>query len=84
MPPHVDARRDLPSHTHTQHTHTHHLQRGALAGVDVLISAPQKGWSGPASAGFVMLSDAGVAGMLAGPAPKSYALNLKTVGKRPQ
>ena len=50
----------------------------------MLISAPQKGWSGPASAGFVMLSDAGVAGMLAGPAPKSYALNLKTVGKRPQ
>src|SRR5690606_33024219 len=25
------------------------------AGVDILISAPQKGWSGPASAGLVML-----------------------------
>ena len=27
------------------------------AGVDILISAPQKGWSGPASAGFVMLGE---------------------------
>jgi len=27
-----------------------------VAGVDILISAPQKGWSGPASAGLVMLS----------------------------
>ena len=26
-------------------------------GVDILISAPQKGWSGPACAGFVMLGD---------------------------
>lgn len=27
------------------------------AGVDILISAPQKGWSGPACAGLVMLGD---------------------------
>jgi aspartate aminotransferase-like enzyme len=29
----------------------------AAAGVDILISAPQKGWSGPACAAFVMLND---------------------------
>tara|TARA_B110000208_G_scaffold163490_1_gene200414 strand:- start:16 stop:975 length:960 start_codon:yes stop_codon:yes gene_type:complete len=31
----------------------------AATGVDVLISAPQKGWSGPACCGLVMLSDHG-------------------------
>ena len=31
----------------------------AALGVDVLISAPQKGWSGSPGAGYVMLSDAG-------------------------
>jgi aspartate aminotransferase-like enzyme len=30
----------------------------AATGVDVLVSAPQKGWSGPPCAGFVMLSEA--------------------------
>jgi len=30
----------------------------AATGVDILISAPQKGWSGPACAAFVMLNDA--------------------------
>jgi aspartate aminotransferase-like enzyme len=29
----------------------------AAVGVDILISAPQKGWSGPACAAFVMLND---------------------------
>ncbi|HAN31058.1 MAG TPA: aminotransferase [Myxococcales bacterium] len=29
----------------------------AASGVDVLISAPQKGWSGPASAGLVLLNE---------------------------
>ncbi len=29
----------------------------AATGVDILISAPQKGWSGPACAAFVMLND---------------------------
>ncbi len=29
----------------------------AATGVDVLISAPQKGWSGPPCAGFVMMND---------------------------
>jgi len=32
-------------------------------GVDILCSAPQKGWSGPPCAGLVMLSDAAVARM---------------------
>ena len=32
----------------------------AACGVDVLVSAPQKGWSGPPCAGLVMLSSAGV------------------------
>ena len=32
----------------------------AALGVDVLCSAPQKGWSGPPCAGLVMLSDAGL------------------------
>jgi len=31
----------------------------AALGVDVLLSAPQKGWSGSPGAGYVMLSDAG-------------------------
>lgn len=30
----------------------------AASGVDILIGAPQKGWSGPACAAFVMLNDA--------------------------
>ncbi|MEL7208233.1 MAG: aminotransferase class V-fold PLP-dependent enzyme [Actinomycetota bacterium] len=33
----------------------------AASGVDVLISAPQKGWSAPPSTGLVMLSEAAVA-----------------------
>ncbi|QBY01612.1 alanine--glyoxylate aminotransferase family protein [Rhodophyticola sp. CCM32] len=46
-------------------------------GVDVLISAPQKGWSSSPSAGMVMLSDRAVARM-DGVASNSFAMDLKT------
>lgn len=45
-------------------------------GVDVLISAPQKGWSASPSAGLVMLSQAALARMEA-QASSSFALDLK-------
>lgn len=45
-------------------------------GVDVLISAPQKGWSASPSAGLVMFSDRAVA-RLEETASDSFALNLK-------
>ena len=45
-------------------------------GVDVLISAPQKGWSGPACCGLVMLSEAAVDKM-ASTKETSFALSLK-------
>ncbi len=45
-------------------------------GVDVLISAPQKGWSAPPSAGMVMLSARG-AERLAATDSDSFALDLK-------
>ncbi len=45
-------------------------------GVDVLISAPQKGWSASPSAGLVMLSDSASA-RLEETASDSFALNLK-------
>jgi aspartate aminotransferase-like enzyme len=48
----------------------------AATGVDVLISAPQKGWSASPSAGLVMLSAAAEA-RVAGTAPDSFALDLK-------
>ena len=35
----------------------------AAMGVDVLISAPQKDWSAPPCAGFVMLNDAALRGV---------------------
>jgi aspartate aminotransferase-like enzyme len=44
--------------------------------VDVLISAPQKGWSGPPCAGLVMLSAAALAKMEATES-SSFAMNLK-------
>lgn len=44
-------------------------------GVDVLISAPQKGWSASPSAGMVMLSDAGVARVKAAQS-NSFAVDL--------
>lgn len=45
-------------------------------GVDVLISAPQKGWSASPSAGLVMLSERAVA-RLEGTTSNSFALDLK-------
>lgn len=45
-------------------------------GVDVLISAPQKGWSASPSAGLVMMSDRAVARMEE-TTSDSFALNLK-------
>ncbi len=45
-------------------------------GVDVLISAPQKGWSSTPAAGLVMLSERGAA-RLAETASNSFALDLK-------
>ncbi|WP_313814293.1 alanine--glyoxylate aminotransferase family protein [Glutamicibacter sp.] len=45
-------------------------------GVDVLISAPQKGWSGTPCAGYVMLSEAGAAKVQA-TTSSSFALDLK-------
>ncbi len=45
-------------------------------GVDILISAPQKGWSGSPCAGYVMLSKGGRAAVDAGTST-SFALDLK-------
>ncbi len=44
--------------------------------VDVLISAPQKGWSGPPCAGLVMMSDAALA-KLETTTSSSFSMNLK-------
>jgi len=44
-------------------------------GVDVLISAPQKGWSGPPCCALVMLSDAAVA-VMASTTSSSFACDL--------
>jgi aspartate aminotransferase-like enzyme len=44
-------------------------------GVDVLISAPQKGWSGTPGVGYVMLSERGRDAVAAG-TPTSFALDL--------
>ena len=51
------------------------VDMGAI-GVDVLISAPQKGWSASPSAGLVMLSERG-AERLAATTSNSFALDLK-------
>jgi aspartate aminotransferase-like enzyme len=48
----------------------------AVTGVDVLISAPQKGWSASPSAGVVVLSSAAEA-RLAATTSNSFALDLK-------
>ncbi len=45
-------------------------------GVDVLVSAPQKGWSGPSCAGLVMLGERAIARM-AETASSSFACDLK-------
>ncbi len=49
----------------------------AATGVDVLISAPQKGWSASPCAGLVMMSDAAIARM-ADTESTSFSVNLKT------
>lgn len=46
-----------------------------MLGVDVLLSAPQKGWSGSPGVGYVMLSERGRAAVASG-APTSFALDL--------
>ena len=48
----------------------------AASGVDVLISAPQKGWSGSPCAGLIMLSER-ACGVLGERASDSFALDLK-------
>jgi aspartate aminotransferase-like enzyme len=48
----------------------------AATGVDVLISAPQKGWSASPAVGLVMLSERGAA-RLADTTSNSFALDLK-------
>jgi len=45
-------------------------------GVDLVISAPQKGWTGPACVGFVMMSEAAVAKM-AETQETSFSISLK-------
>ncbi len=49
----------------------------AATGVDVLISAPQKGWSASPCAGLVMMSDAAIARMTETDST-SFSVNLKT------
>ena len=49
----------------------------AATGVDVLISAPQKGWSASPCAGLVMMSDAAIARM-GDTKGTSFSANLKT------
>ena len=48
----------------------------AATGVDILISAPQKGWSSTPAAGIVMMSEKGLARVNAGES-NSFALDLK-------
>jgi len=50
-------------------------------GVDVLISAPQKGWSGPAGSALLMLSDRALA-QLPVTCSSSFALSLNKVSER--
>ena len=45
-------------------------------GVDILVSAPQKGWSGPPCAGLVMLNDKAAAAMTESTST-SFAIDLK-------
>ena len=49
----------------------------AAAGVDVLLSAPQKGWSGSPGAGFVMLGERGRTAV-EGSRSTSFAADLRT------
>lgn len=49
----------------------------ASLGLDVYLTAPQKGWTGPACAGIVMLSDRAKSVMESGPPSSSFACNLQ-------
>lgn len=46
-------------------------------GVDVFISAPQKGWSGPAAVGLAMMSENAYEKMMSGPESTSFCVNLR-------
>merc|ERR1712151_319331 len=46
-------------------------------GVDVLITAPQKGWSGPACAGLIMMSARGHAACMASTNSTSFCMDMK-------
>lgn len=46
-------------------------------GIDVVISAPQKGWSGPAAVGLAMLSENAYEKMMSGPEATSFCVNLR-------
>jgi len=46
-------------------------------GIDVVISAPQKGWSGPAAVGLAMLSEKATQRMMDGPESSSFVVNLR-------
>ena len=46
-------------------------------GVDCYLTAPQKGWTGPACCGIVMLSERARAKMAAGPRSTSFSIDLK-------
>ena len=48
-------------------------------GPDVYLTAPQKGWTGPACVGIVMMSDRAKAIMKAGPPSTSFSVNLDKV-----
>jgi len=49
----------------------------ASLGLDVYLTAPQKGWTGPACVGIVMLSDRAKSMMESGPPSNSFACNLQ-------
>merc|ERR1719282_1193009 len=46
-------------------------------GVDVVITAPQKGWSGPACAGLIMMSERGHAACMSSANSSSFCMDLK-------
>ena len=48
-----------------------------LLGIDVCITAPQKGWSGSAFAGFVLMNDRAVKALESSHTSSSFAIDLK-------
>ena len=48
-------------------------------GPDVYLTAPQKGWTGPACAGIVMMTDRAKDIMKSGPPATSFSVNLDKV-----